>query len=145
MDGDDNVDTTWPLGPALRRARNAAGLSQAKAAKRAGVSRALWQQLEAGERPDGRPLRPKPVSLSLVARALDLDPRQVLEMAGLDPTAYDPSRAGRPVASTAEVGELLEMVTEVQRQAVVELLRAMVDPTGGLAYKQAILLPKTED
>ncbi len=132
----------WPLGPALRKARSAAGLSQAKAAKRAGVSRALWQQLESGERPDGRPLRPKPVSLTLVARSLDLDPRQVLELAGLDPAGYDPSRAGRPVASTAEARELLDMVTEAQRQAVVELLRAMVDPTGGMAYRR---LPGADD
>lgn len=134
MDGRE--DHHWPLGPALRRARHAAGLSQAKAAKRAGVSRALWQQLESGERPDGRPLRPKPVSLTLVARSLELDPRQVLELAGLDPSAYDPSRAGRPVASTAEAHDLLDMVTETQRQAVVELLRSMVDPTGGIAYKR---------
>ncbi|WP_436493592.1 helix-turn-helix domain-containing protein [Actinokineospora sp. HUAS TT18] len=120
--------TEWHLGTLLREARLARHLTQTAAAERAGISRTLWQQLETGSRPDGRPVNPKRDTLRAVAAAVDLTERETLEAAGHDPSDHDISRPGRPLASLAEARDLLSRLNDRQRQAVVDMIRAFHDP-----------------
>jgi transcriptional regulator with XRE-family HTH domain len=118
---------TWLLGERLRAAREALNLSQTAAAQRADFSRTVWQQLESGQRADGKPLQPKAKTVTAAALAVQLDPREALRLAGHDPTRYEPSRAGRPVASQSELSELFTKLNERQRQALIELVASFVD------------------
>jgi transcriptional regulator with XRE-family HTH domain len=122
-----NTQRSWDLGLPLREARQARGLTQTSAAERAGISRTVWQQLESGERSDGRPVRPKSSTVINVAAAVGMDPREALKLAGLDPSGNEPVRAGRPVTSVAEVRDLLARLREPQRRAIIDLVRAFVE------------------
>ncbi|PPK70444.1 helix-turn-helix transcriptional regulator [Actinokineospora auranticolor] len=129
MTGRDGEDkTSWPLGEVLRRARDDKGWSQEDAAQKARFSRTSWQQLESGRRADRKPFRPKADTVINAALAVDVDPREALELAKLDPTRYEPARAGRPTATVTEVRELVMRLTEEQRQAVVNLIRSFTEP-----------------
>lgn len=135
---------SWPLGPYLHEARLARQLTQKAAADRAGLSRTAWQQLESGERADGNPVRPKSSTVIAAAMAVDADPSRALELAGLDPSAFEPSRAGRPAASVAEARDLLTRLTEPQRRAVIDLLRAFVQDTPAEPFREATTLSDSE-
>ncbi|MGQ0837310.1 helix-turn-helix domain-containing protein [Actinokineospora sp.] len=143
-------DSSWPLGRLLREAREDAGLSQTAAAQRARISRAQWQNLEKGTGSGGKPVRPKPNTVTSAAEAVGLDPQHALELAGLDPSNYDPARPGRPTASLAEARDLLAQVTERQLQAVIDLLHAFLDtrptssPTTAEPYRRGSTLSDAE-
>ncbi|GAA2969838.1 Transcriptional regulator, contains XRE-family HTH domain [Actinokineospora diospyrosa] len=129
MTGRDGEDpNSWPLGELLRRARDEKGWSQEDAAQKARFSRTSWQQLESGRRADRKPFRPKADTVINAALAVDVDPSEALELANLDPTKYEPARAGRPTATVTEVRELVMRLTEEQRQAVVNLIRSFTEP-----------------
>ncbi|SDD29847.1 helix-turn-helix domain-containing protein [Actinokineospora iranica] len=121
-------ETEWPLGPWLKDARKALRLSQKQAAAKARFSRTAWQHLENGGRSDGRPVRPKSTTVISAALAVSANPLVALELAGLDPTAYEPARAGRPAGSVDEARDLLLLLNEPQLVAVTEMLRAFIDP-----------------
>ncbi|GLZ43288.1 helix-turn-helix domain-containing protein [Actinokineospora sp. NBRC 105648] len=135
--------TSWPLGEVLRQARDGKGWSQEDAAQKARFSRTSWQQLESGRRADRKPFRPKADTVINAALAVGVEPKEALELAGLDPTRYEPARAGRPTATVTEVRELVMRLTDGQRQAVVDLIMAFTDaadaddesPTTAEAYR----------
>lgn len=147
---DPAPEEPWPLGPRLRAARERVRLSQNKAAEAAGVSRTLWQQLEAGGRSDRKPFNPKSDSVIRAARAVELNPREALELAGIDPGEYDASRAGRPTVTEAELRQLYSRLTRAQQQAVVDLLRAFLEsdpapsPTTAEPYRRGTALSGPE-
>jgi transcriptional regulator with XRE-family HTH domain len=126
----------WPLGDQLRSAREEQQLTQTAAAQRADISRTVWQQLESGVRADGRPFRPKAATVQSAAVAVGLDPRDALQLAGLDPTLFRPARGG-PVASQREAADLISRLTGAQRRALVELLHTLVDVEDGEAGELA--------
>lgn len=140
--GDEH--SSWPLGPFLNEARIARKLTQKAAAARANLSRTAWQQLESGLRADGNPVRPKATTVIAAAMAVDADPTRALELAGLDPTTFEPARAGRPATSFAEARALLAQLTEPQRRAVIDLLRAIVHETPAEPFREATTLSGPE-
>lgn len=128
--GQPTPGSPWALGDRLRAAREEQQLTQTAAAERADISRTVWQQLESGVRADGRPFRPKASTVQSAAVAVGLDPRDALQMAGLDPTLYRPARGG-PVASQREAADLFARLTGAQRRALVEFLHTLVDVEAG--------------
>ncbi|SDI50058.1 Transcriptional regulator, contains XRE-family HTH domain [Actinokineospora alba] len=140
--GDEH--SSWPLGPFLNEARIARKLTQKAAAARANLSRTAWQQLESGQRADGNPVRPKATTVIAAAMAVDADPTRALELAGLDPSAFEPSRAGRPATSFAEARALLAQLTEPQRRAVIDLLRTIVHDTPAEPFREDTTLSGPE-
>ncbi|MGH3860584.1 helix-turn-helix domain-containing protein [Actinokineospora sp.] len=139
-----DAHSSWPLGPFLNEARLARQLSQKAAAARAGISRTAWQQLESGERADHNQVRPKSSTVIAAAMAVDADPTTALELAGLDPSAFEPARAGRPTATFAEARALLAQLTEPQRRAVIDLLRAFVHETPAEPFRTTTTLGDPE-
>lgn len=80
------TNSPWPLGPVLEAARIERGLSTREAARRAGVSDTQWRNLERGfELRKGTRLEvsPRVDTVAKVARAIGLDVKQALELAGL--------------------------------------------------------------
>ncbi|SDC23713.1 hypothetical protein SAMN05216174_101619 [Actinokineospora iranica] len=128
-------------------------LSINQAADLAGVSATAWQYLERGARWDENDLKPKPETLTKVALAVGLDPREVMELAGVDPDDpdnYNPSRAGRPTVSAAEFGNLYHMMDERQRSLIVALVHSFRErppgssPTTAESYRDATVVSKPE-
>lgn len=70
---DDDSEIVAALGTAIREHRTAAGLSQAKLAERAGISRVYLSVVEAGQK------CPTVVVLVHLARGLGIDAAQLLE------------------------------------------------------------------
>jgi transcriptional regulator with XRE-family HTH domain len=89
---------SFQAGPALQRARTAAGLSQVELAERSGVSRSAIQQIEAGSKD------PRLATVVVLFRALGLE--LVLVPSPMRPTVEDFVRSGgrivgRPAGMTA--------------------------------------------
>ncbi|NUR80741.1 MAG: helix-turn-helix transcriptional regulator [Dermatophilaceae bacterium] len=89
---------TWPLGPKLKAAREALGLTKREAARRADISEQLWRRLESGyytvqgERVplrgrDGQNVGVTRETAISAARAVGLQPNEVLAIVGLAPEA----------------------------------------------------------
>ena len=76
-----------PFGTLLRAHRSASGLTQQELASQVGLSVAAIRDLEQGRR-----LRPRPVSLRGLARALGLEPTQADELEQAALRAGDPGR-----------------------------------------------------
>lgn len=90
------------LGVALRRARLAAGMTQAALAARAGVSRQWVSEVEAGKRPGAE--------LSLVLRALSASGARLAVILPDDAAAQDPVGDRRLDATRrAELDHLREL------------------------------------
>lgn len=73
--GDDIADREWAayvqrLATALRRAREAAGLSQEQVAYRAGLTRYTYQKYEKGESRPGRPANPTLRTILAISQVL---------------------------------------------------------------------------
>jgi hypothetical protein len=95
----DIVRMDWPLGPALRRRRLAAGLSVKAAARRTGgkVSDGRWYQLESGvQRVAGQdlPIHTTAATVAAAAKAVDWDVEEALQVAGFNPDDYMPPQEG---------------------------------------------------
>ncbi|GGM70815.1 hypothetical protein GCM10012275_46570 [Longimycelium tulufanense] len=127
----------WPLGERLRVAREQAGLSQRQAAEAAGFSVTAWGQLETGLRSVGGgqtvPANPRPATIVAAARIVGVEPSEALNLAGYDPRQHRtllqrPSAGGRPTVSQRGLAELISQLTERQRQAVLAVVEAMLEP-----------------
>ena len=121
----------WALGKLLADAREGLGESQTSAAKRAGLSKTVWQQLESGLRRDTttgeqRPFKPRVDTVTSAARAVSVNLRLALELAGLNPDAADspvqPSEAQRLHI------ERWQQLSEPQKAALEALIMTMLDP-----------------
>ena len=88
----EGADQWKVVGARLGQARRSLRLSKRGAALRAGFSEITWRQLEAGERQIARevttPVNPRDDTLAAAARAVNLDPAELFDLAGRD---YDPS------------------------------------------------------
>ncbi|MGQ0840680.1 helix-turn-helix domain-containing protein [Actinokineospora sp.] len=116
------LDPSVPLGPALRQRRDDLGLNQKVVAKRAGVSRSTVQNLErVGQ--SGKQVESRFETINSVARALELDPREVLARTDHKPDKYEPSQAGRPIATVAEITSLANQLTEPERRTLIDIIR----------------------
>lgn len=133
----------WPLGRLLSDAREALGESQTGAAKRAGLSKTIWQQLETGLRRDTntgeqRPFKPRVDTVTSAARTVGVNIRLALELAGLNPDAADspvqPSEAQRLHL------ERWQQLSAPQKAAVEAVMLTMLDP-GASPYD--VLAPST--
>lgn len=125
----------WPLGRLLIDAREGLGESQTGAAERAGISKTLWQQLESGLRRDTntgekRPFKPRVDTVTAAARAVGVNIRLALELAGLNPEAADspvqPSEAQRLHL------ERWQKLSAPQKAAVEAVMLTMLDPGAGV-------------
>lgn len=84
-------------------------MSKREAAKRADISESRWRQLELGYesvRGNEYPVKTTPETVVNIARALALDPGEMLELAGFDPEMADLPRGSIPKA--IDVSGLLE-------------------------------------
>lgn len=119
------------VGERLRRARESAGLSQARTALKAGVSVAVLRNIERGTiytKAGQQPYHSSAATLAKLAVAVGLDPEDLVRAAGLDESripwrVIEEQRAGgftiAVVAADGPVDEeaLLERVREALRQA----------------------------
>lgn len=122
------MDRYEAIGAKIREARETAGMSRRAAAKAATISEARWRQIESGrQRRDGVevPAVTTAETLTLVARAVDLDPQELLDMAGLEPPRPDTGTTQLPSASmdmlsgvdfTPREKELMNMFFEWARE-----------------------------
>jgi len=123
----DPVREDWPLGPALRRARERAGLSVREASRRTAagkgqpaVSAGRWHQLESGWQKNKGALIPIGTTAHTVAaaaRAINWCVEDALRMAGFDPSAVPPSAPDIATYSNedllAEIARRLEVASAV--------------------------------
>ena len=108
----------WPLGPALRSARQRAGISAREAARRTGgaISSGRWYQLETGwQKNKGQliPIGTTPVTVSAAARAVGWDESEALEIAGF--SDYTPERPLDPLTPLSELTDD-ELLGEIRRR-----------------------------
>ena len=84
----EGADQWKAVGARLGQARRSLRLSKRGAAQRAGFSEITWRQLEAGERQIARdvttPVNPRDDTLAAAARAVNLDPAELFDIAGRD-------------------------------------------------------------
>lgn len=113
------------IGARIEQARHALGLSRRAAAKRADVSEARLRQIENGWHisRDGErvPTNTTAETLVQIAEALDIEPRELLDLAGLEFPAPD---AKSPNLDTPE-GAMLNGVDFTPRER--ELMRIFFD------------------
>ena len=131
---DLDIRPDWPLGPRLRTAREDAGLSQRRAATAAGMSVTTWSAIETGTRKvgGGEVVNAKPTAENVMraASAVGISPGEALRLAGIDDGVRFQERRGRPSVSESELTRKVARLTEVQRQAVNEIIDAMLYPHG---------------
>lgn len=119
---DDQVREDWPIGPALRRARERAGLSVRAAARRTNgaVSSGRWYQLESGWQKNKGvfiPVGTTAASIAAAARAVQWDVDEALTIAGFDPAMAIPAQAGYARFSDEELmEEFAALSDEVRRR-----------------------------
>jgi transcriptional regulator with XRE-family HTH domain len=131
---DLDIRPDWPLGPRLRAAREDAGFSQRGAAKAAGMSVTTWSAIETGTRKvgGGEIVNAKPTAENVMraASAVGISPGEALRLAGIDQGVSFQERRGRPSIAEAELTRKVARLTEIQRQAVNEIIDAMLYPHG---------------
>lgn len=106
----------WPLGPALRAARERAGLSVRAAARRTNkaISSGRWYQLESGyQKAAGQslPIGTTAATVAAAAKAVDWDVSEALEVAGFDERDYQPAPQAVGIKQYSD-DELLNEVLE---------------------------------
>lgn len=127
-------DQLGALGAAVRRARGA--ISQVEAARRSGVSRQWWIDIERGQRMP----RPDMLAQALIALGADIEP--VFELAGLDPSPYleqqERWRQARQLgADVAPIGEGDDEITRLDGDILDVLLEIRTELRRlGDAYEQ---------
>jgi transcriptional regulator with XRE-family HTH domain len=109
------VRTLTPHGAILEDARESRGIKKRDAARRAGISEALWRQYVTGVRSVARgvtmPVSTTKESLRKMANAVGADPVEVLRAAGHDVKDEEPS----PL-SPLEMASDDELLTEIRRR-----------------------------
>lgn len=128
-----------PLGQLLETARATLGISGREAARRANITETRWRQVVRGTqtRAGGQQVtaNPKPITVVAMALAVNADPTEALQAAGLDAT---PSVVSRLVAQTqTSVGADLDedLVAEIERikglrmstEHKLRMIRALID------------------
>lgn len=110
--------TDWPLGPALKKARERVGISVRAAARRTdgAISSGRWYQLESGYQKVGGQSLPIGTTASTVAaaaRAVDWDITEALTVAGFDERDYQPpTQEAEPIRRYTDD----ELVAEILRR-----------------------------
>lgn len=109
----------WPLGVALRQARERAGLSVRAAARRTqgGLSSGRWYQLESGYQKAGGhniPVGTTPATLAAAATAINWDVEEAFAIAGFDPIDITPPKQS-PLGDATDD----ELLAELKRRLVV--------------------------
>lgn len=118
----DEVRADWPFGPALKRRREKAGLSQREASRRTApgggkpaVSAGRWKQLETGWQKNKGVLIPigtTPATVAAVARVVDWDIADALQLAGF--SADEAPRAPTEAPITHYTDD--ELLAEIRRR-----------------------------
>ena len=115
----------WQLGNARRLKK----LSKRRAADAAGISDITWRTLESGVRQLAPgvllPASPRDETLEAAARAVDLDPAGIFELAGREYVAGDTDVAQPPASLNERVSRLESSVGEIRA-----LLRDMSGSAG---------------
>jgi hypothetical protein len=139
---DDPIREDWPLGPALKRAREQAGISAREASRRTAppggkplISSGRWYQLETGWQKNKGvriPIGTTAATIASAARAVEWDVGEALQLAGFRPTDV-PARP-KPVGIAQYDDE--ELLAEVRRRMKGER-NVMDDPTQSGTSRQA--------
>lgn len=118
----DEVRADWPFGPALKRLREEAALSQREASRRTAppggkptVSAGRWKQLETGWQKNKGVLIPigtTPATVAAVARVVNWDIADALQLAGF--SADDAPRAPTEAPITNYTDD--ELLAEIRRR-----------------------------
>lgn len=122
------------LGRRINELRERKGLSQAEAARRAGVTAAYWSMVE-GAKPNtatGRPSAPTVVVLRAIAEELDADRAELLELAGHVAAAnFERERQAQvaPPADEVDPQEYARLEELVRRMVHTELQAVGIEPT----------------
>lgn len=122
---DDPVRADWPLGPALKQARERAGLSAREAARRTAppsggkpvVSSGRWYQLESGWQKNKDTLIPigtTAATTAAAARAVGWDVNEALRLAGFSPQEI-PVNAAPPERPLAQYPDE-ELLAEIRQR-----------------------------
>ncbi|AWN03715.1 immunity repressor [Gordonia phage Jace] len=86
-------DSQWEVGRLIQQAREDLGLSARAASRIAGIGDGTWRYMEAGyeiKRGQRWPVKPTPVTLAKMARAVGLEPRELLIVAGIRDAEHEP-------------------------------------------------------
>lgn len=123
------ADSSWPLGPFVRRQRGR--MSIREAARRANISESRWRQVEAGvQKLAGGvevPVHPRAETVAGMCEAVSADVRTGLELAGHDPEQYAWLIESRDLGSDAN-RDWFTGLPRADREAVLaELQRLHVD------------------
>lgn len=118
----DEVREDWPFGPALKRRREKAGLSQREASRRTAppgvkpaVSAGRWKQLETGWQKNKEVLIPigtTPATVAAVARVVNWDVADALQLAGFSPDEAPRMPATEPIQRYTDD----ELLAEIRRR-----------------------------
>lgn len=116
----------------MERLRRRLGLSQYKAARRAGLAASTWCQIENGYYSQGGVFnapRPKPDTIRRIADLLGWDRAEAFLAAGIDfdPDDFPPAAIEQPVEDATFL-ELLGGMKPMQRKVLFGLMKTMQDP-----------------
>ncbi|NKS58954.1 helix-turn-helix domain-containing protein [Rhodococcus hoagii] len=102
----DIDEPQWEVGRRIQQARENLGLSARAASRRAGIGDGTWRYMEAGfetKRGQRWPVKPTPVTLAKMARAVNLDPNELLSLAGLRDSEISNERGSNESPTTYEI------------------------------------------
>lgn len=135
-----------PLGHLLEEAREQVlRISGREAARRAGITEARWRQVVRGvqTRRDGRqvPANPKPVTVVAMALAVEIDPAEALDTAGIDASPATVAQLvqevqSQPGSSLSDLGLDAQVTAEIERikglswlstEQKLAMIRAVID------------------
>lgn len=127
----------WPLGVALQRAREHAGLSVRAAARRTNgaISSGRWYQLESGYQKAGGhsiPVGTTPATVAAAASAIGWNVEEALATAGFDPVDL-PAAKRSPLETVTDDELLSEVRRRMNRAAIGAPSSDNVQATGLLA------------
>lgn len=130
----EGADQWKAVGARLGQARRSLRLSKRGAAQRAGFSEITWRQLEAGQRQIARdvttPVNPRDDTLAAAARAVNLDPAELFDLAGrdYDPTMIEPDAPATDASDwRAAISARIESLEEEVRRLREEASRRTAD------------------
>lgn len=106
------MKTPQEAGQAIREARETLGMTKRAAARAAGISESRWRQIESGvQLKNGveQPAVTKPETLLQIAKAVGLDPAELLEPNELDPLLT-------PLAAALDKGEVIDVSEFSERE-----------------------------
>lgn len=139
---EDDVREDWPLGPALRRARERAGRSVRDASRRTSqgggrpaVSPGWWHQLESGWQVNKGiriPIGTTAATVAAAAAAVDWDIKEALAIAGFDPSEIEATQENDAIGRYSDD----ELLDEVRRRMASARRTVPDDPQNGTLRTQ---------